>query len=311
MKNITFLICLLASSGLYADGEDTQVKPGVSSGKIVHYSQFASKYVRARDINVWLPDGYSTEQRYDVLYMHDGDMLFDKELSWNAQSWEVDEVAGALIGSGELKPFIVVGISNGGELRHSDYFPQKPFEALTAQQQESIYQSKREDGVPVFKARVASDNYLKFLVEELKPMIEKRFSVSTGPEHTFVMGSSMGGLISIYAIGEYPDVFGGAACLSTHWPGVFSSKNNPIPDAFYDYLREHLPSPETHRIYFDFGTETLDAMYPELQAKVDTIMRDKGFNASNWKTLRFEGAAHTESAWSKRLHYPLKFLFAK
>jgi enterochelin esterase-like enzyme len=125
------------------------------------------------------------------------------------------------------------------------------------------------------------------------------------------MGSSMGGLISIYAISEYPDVFGGAACLSTHWPGIFSLHDNPIPEAFYAYLDEHLPNPKTHKIYFDFGTETLDAMYAPLQAKVDTIMRDKGYSAANWKTMRFEGAAHTESAWQNRLHIPLQFLFEK
>jgi predicted alpha/beta superfamily hydrolase len=311
MRLFTLILFLIASTGLYADVEGMQIKPSVSSGKIVHYSQFASKYVNARDVNVWLPESYSPEQRFDVLYMHDGDMLFDKDLSWNGQSWEVDEVAGALIGSGEVKPFIVVGISNDGELRHSDYFPQRPWEALTEQQQKRLYQSKREDGVLVFEVRVASDNYLKFLVEELIPMIEKQFSVNIGPEHTSVMGSSMGGLISIYAISEYPDVFGAAACLSTHWPGVFSLQDNPIPDAFYNYLRKYLPDPESHRIYFDFGTETLDAMYPELQAKVDTIMHDKGFNASSWKTKRFEGAAHTESAWHDRLHFPLRFLFAK
>jgi hypothetical protein len=69
-----------------------------------------------------------------------------------------------------------------------------------------------------------------------------------------------------------------------------------------------LPNPNTHKIYFDFGTATLDAMYPELQAKVDMIMREKGFNSSNWKTLRFEGAAHTETAWHNRLHIPFAFL---
>jgi len=243
--------------------------------------------------------------------MQDGAMLFDKDLSWNEQSWEVDEVAGALIISAKVTPFIVVGISNSGELRHSDYFPQKPWETLSNLQQKKLYDSKREGGVQIFNAKVASDNYLKFLVKELKPMIEQTFSVNTGPEHTFVMGSSMGGLISIYAISEYPDVFGGAACLSTHWPGVFSLHDNPIPEAFYAYLREHLPNPETHKIYFDFGTETLDAMYAPLQAKVDVIMRDKGFGATNWKTIRFEGAAHKESAWQERLHIPLQFLFEK
>ena len=310
-KFVTILLLLFFTTGLFAGDDKSPIIPNVSNGQIVHYTKFSSQYVTARDINVWLPEDYSAEQQYDVLYMHDGGMLFDKELSWNAQSWEVDEVAGALLSSGKVTAFIVVGISNAGALRHSDYFPQKPWEALSLLQQEKLYNSKREGGVDIFKAAVASDNYLKFLVKELKPLIEQQFSVNTGPEHTFVMGSSMGGLISIYAISEYPDVFGGAACLSTHWPGIFNLQNNPIPEAFYAYLREHLPNPETHKIYFDFGTETLDAMYAPLQTKVDGIMRDKGFGATNWKTMRFEGAAHTESAWQQRLHIPLQFLFEK
>jgi enterochelin esterase-like enzyme len=310
-KFVTILLLLFFTTGLFAGNDKSPVIPNVSTGQIVHYSNFSSEYVTARDVNVWLPEGYSSEQRYDVLYMQDGGMLFDKDLSWNAQSWEVDEIAGALISSGNVTPFIVVGISNSGELRHSDYFPQKPWETLSIRQQERLYDSKREGGETVFTAQVASDKYLRFLVQELKPLIEKTFSVNTGPEHTFVMGSSMGGLISIYAISEYPDVFGGAACLSTHWPGIFSLQNNPIPEAFYAYLSEHLPNPETHKIYFDFGTDTLDAIYAPLQAKVDVIMRDKGFSAANWKTMRFEGAAHKESAWQQRLHIPLQFLFKK
>lgn len=125
------------------------------------------------------------------------------------------------------------------------------------------------------------------------------------------MGSSMGGLISLYAICEYPDVFGAAACLSTHWPGIFTMENNPIPEAFYRYLENNLPDPRKNKIYFDFGTATLDAMYPPLQAEVDKIMIKKGFSSGSWQTLKFEGEDHSEKAWKKRLPIPLTFLFGK
>jgi len=107
----------------------------------------------------------------------------------------------------------------------------------------------------------------------------------------------MGGLISMYAICEYPDVFGGAACLSSHWPGTFTLDNNPIPQAFYNYLKKNLPSPKTHKIYFDYGTKTLDAMYPPLQEQVDIIMKSKGFTSKSWITKKFEGEDHSERAW--------------
>jgi enterochelin esterase-like enzyme len=120
----------------------------------------------------------------------------------------------------------------------------------------------------------------------------------------------MGGLISLYAICEYPDVFGGAACLSTHWPGIFAVEGNPIPEAFLNYMRSHLPNPNSHTIYFDYGDQTLDALYPPLQQKVDEVMQEKGFDASNWKTQFFPGKDHSEKSWKERLAIPLQFLFS-
>jgi enterochelin esterase-like enzyme len=121
----------------------------------------------------------------------------------------------------------------------------------------------------------------------------------------------MGGLISLYAICEYPEVFGAAACISTHWPGIFAVENNPIPDAFYTYMRKKLPNPKTNRIYFDYGDQTLDALYPPLQKMADTVMTEKGFTVANWSTQFFPGKNHSEAAWSERLHIPMAFLLRK
>ena len=142
---------------------------------------------------------------------------------------------------------------------------------LGAERQLSIQLQKA--GVTRGEFKPVSDNYLKFLVNELRPYVDKKYSVYTDREHTFVVGSSMGALISIYAICEYPKIFGGAACLSTHWTGTFTLEHNPIPAAFCNYLKAHLPRPGQHRIYFDCGNKTLDAMYPQVQKKVDKIMR--------------------------------------
>jgi predicted alpha/beta superfamily hydrolase len=158
---------------------------------------------------------------------------------------------------------------------------------------------------------VQSDNYLKFIVDELKPYIDKTYSTKSDQRNTFIAGSSMGGLISMYALCEYPKVFRGAVCLSTHWPGIFTVANNPIPEAFINYLNTNLPSPKTNSIYFDFGTATLDSLYEPLQNKVDVVMKRKGFSAKNWKTLKFEGAEHTEKAWANRLRTPIQFLLSK
>ncbi|MFM8912849.1 MAG: alpha/beta hydrolase, partial [Flammeovirgaceae bacterium] len=156
-----------------------------------------------------------------------------------------------------------------------------------------------------------SDNYLKSLVLELKPLIDKKYSTQQDAKNTFIAGSSMGGLISMYAICEYPKVFGGAACLSTHWPGTFTVKNNPVPAAFIRYLRTHLPNPKKHKVYFDYGDQTLDALYPPLQQQVDSVMQAKGYGHSSWITEFLPGEDHSEKAWAKRLAKPLLFLLKK
>src|SRR6185436_3742307 len=121
--------------------------------------------------------------------------------------------------------------------RHSDYFPQKAFEALSQDQKDFITKQLQSAGKTTEVFQPKSDGYLKFIVSELKPYIDKTFSTKADRKNTFIAGSSMGGLISLYAICEYPTIFGGAACLSTHWPGIFAVDNNPFPDAMINYLK--------------------------------------------------------------------------
>ncbi len=286
--------------------------PAVLTGKVVRVENFISEYVTARNIDIWLPEGYDGKKKFAVLYMHDGQMLFDSLATWNKQAWEVDDVLGPLMKSKKIRDVIVVGIWNGGPTRHTDYFPQKPFESLSQAQRDTIYKATRTNGYSVFgDGKVHSDDYLKFLVTEVKPFIDNTYAVRKDRSNTFIAGSSMGGLISIYAICEYPDVFGGAACLSTHWPGIFSMENNPIPATFYNYLAAHLPNPKKHKIYFDYGDATLDALYPPLQKEVDEIMKGKGWTSKNWMTRYFPGENHSERAWRKRFDIPATFLLAK
>lgn len=290
----------------------SQTLPKVVSGKLERMENFKSNYVTARNIDVWLPENYSNAKKYTVLYMHDGQMLFDAETTWNKQAWDADNVLSQLLKEGKIQDVIIVGIASDATTRHIDYFPQKAFESLTQNQQDSIYKANRSNGQSIFNSgKINSDNYLKFIVKELKPIIDKKYSVFSDAKHTFIAGSSMGGLISMYAICEYPKVFGGAACLSTHWPGIFSVEHNPIPNAFFNYLKSHLPNPKNHKIYFDYGTATLDAMYEPFQLKVDEIMKSKGFTAKNWMTQKFEGADHSEKSWNKRLNIPIEFLLKR
>jgi enterochelin esterase-like enzyme len=305
MKNIILFFFILFTENLIA-----QI-PKVSFGKIEHFEKFKSSFVIARDVDVWLPAGYDPKKKYAVIYMHDGKALFDSSIIWTHQTWGVDEVLNKLLSEQKIKDCIAVGISNGGEIRHSEYLPQKPFENLPKEKQDYLYNIISYGNQHVFTTKINSDNYLKFIVQELKPFIDAHFSTLKDQQHTFIIGSSMGGLISIYALCEYPQVFGGAACLSTHWTGLFTAANNPLPGAIIGYLRTHLPSPKNHKVYFDYGSKTLDTLYKPFQVQVDTIMHTKGFTNNNWITKEFVGADHTETSWHKRLDIPILFLLKK
>ena len=279
----------------------------LSSGTIKRIDSFPSKFVRPRTVDVWLPENYSKNQKYAVLYMHDGQMLFDSLSTWNKQEWKVDEIVGGLISEGIIKNSIVVAIWNHSDIRHPNYFPQKPFETLPKKLRDSIANVSEKQYGSDFKTP-NSDNYLKFIVEEVKPLIDANFSVYTNAENTLISGSSMGGLISMYALCEYPAIFGGAACLSTHWPGIMPFKENPIPESFFKYLEQNLPLAKTHKIYFDYGTRTLDKFYLPYQHRVDEILKLKGFDETNYKNLKFEGHDHSENSWNKRFQIPVEFL---
>jgi enterochelin esterase-like enzyme len=309
MKKQTLIILLFAFNFNLFSQETADIK--VSSGTVKHFEKFNSALIDARNVDVWLPENYNLKTKYAVLYMHDGQMLFDSTSTWNHQEWGVDETLTQLKEENKIKDLIVVGIWNNNKTRHSDYFPQKPFETLNQAQQDSIYQLNRKENQSLFSAKIQSDNYLKFIVNELKPFIDISFSTNSNRKNTFIAGSSMGGLISLYAICEYPSVFGGAACLSTHWPGIMPSENNPIPAVFMAYLKANLPSPKKHKIYFDHGTATLDAFYKPFQQQVDVMMKRKGFSNKNWLTKEFIGDDHSEKSWKKRLNIPLAFLLVK
>ena len=283
-------------------------KAVLAEGKLFRIDSFPTKNIVPRPVDIWLPENYSTEKKYAVLYMHDGQNLFDRTTTWNKQEWMVDEVASKLMNENKTRDFIVVGIHNIPKIRWQDLFPEKAINYLPEKVKDSIYNDAKQKN---FNLDFKGDEYLQFLVNELKPFIDATYSTSPNQENTFVAGSSMGGLMSMYAITEYPEVFGGAACLSTHWVGGMPSKNNPMPKAIFDYVAAKAPSAQNHKIYFDYGNKTLDQYYPQYAPKVDSIYQSKGFSNENFKNLYFEGTDHSEKSWQKRLDIPFTFLLKK
>ena len=258
---------------------------------------------------MWLPEGYDPKgEPYAVLYMHDGQNLFDRRTASFDKEWGVDEAVTKLVADGRMRRAIVVGIwSTAKRLR--EYVPARAFDALT----------------PAYMGRVRglyggtplSDRYLRFLVRELKPFIDRNFNVRRDRASTAIMGSSMGGLISLYAISEYPHLFGAAGMVSTHWPLLLPPEGGTLSDAdldavasaFESYLRRKLPRPGRHRLYFDDGTETLDRHYAAYQARIDRLVAARGWTqGQDWISRNFPGAAHEENSWRARVDVPLTFL---
>ncbi len=269
-------------------------KQSMECGEILLFPEFQSKFIHRRNIILWLPPGSGTEkdQRFPVIYAHDGQNLFDPQTSFAGVDWGIHEAMGRLLAEGHVRKTLVVGIWNTPE-RYREYDPQKVFEEYLGPKEKSEY--AREHGQPL------ADLYLKFIVQELKPFIDSSYRTLPAMADTFLMGSSMGGMISAYALCEYPEVFGGAACLSTHWP----AGNGKMAD----YLAARLPDPQTHRLYFDYGTETVDAQYEPFQLKVDEVLRRRGYvEGSSWVTRKFCGEDHSERAWRRRIEIPLRFL---
>lgn len=298
-KYLTLCIALLLFSinSVAKQQEEIQNPIKAVTGNVILHEDFESDYVDNRTVEVWLPENYSeTDSSYQVLYMHDGQNIFNPETSYNGNDWMVDEVLTDLIKNGSVPGTIVVGLWNTGATRFAEYMPQKPAEVMNSEEvKQGVIQY---GGKPIF-----SDDYLKFLVEEVKPFIDSEYRTKTEREYTSIMGSSMGGLISLYAIIEYPEVFGAAGCVSTHWPV------QQIGEAFIGFVKDNLPDPATHKIYFDFGTLGLDSQYEPHQNTVDGFMIDAGYKeGKNWITKKFEGHDHKEQYWAMRVHEPLTFI---
>jgi len=217
-----------------------------------------------------------------------------------------------LVAKDSIHDLILVGIHNIPKIRFFDLFPEKAFEYLPEKVLDSLFENEKKKEVPVTMDVFKGDEYLKFIVEELKPYIDTTYATKSGRDDTFIGGSSMGGLMSMYAMCEYPEVFAGAACVSTHWSGMNpTAYKNPIAKSIFSYMEANLPSPSDHKFYFDYGTETLDAFYPKYLSDVDRIFNAKGYKSNNYMNLEFEGADHSESSWNRRFDIPLIFLLKK
>jgi predicted alpha/beta superfamily hydrolase len=230
---------------------------------------------RQRTVRLYLPPDYERAQRrYPVLYMHDGQNLFD-DATANAGEWGVDETLNALATSRGLR-LIVVGIDNGGADR--------------------IHELNAWDNPEFGKAE--GREYLAFIVEVLKPWVDQHYRTMPDKRHTGIMGSSMGGLISSYAISRYPEVFGVA--------GIFSPAYWLAPQAFADSGSR--PPPHGERIYFYAGGSESENMVPDMKRMV-AVLRRTGLPAHNLEVQVNPVGRHNEAAWRAEFPRAVEWLF--
>ncbi len=256
--------------------DDCADRPPEITGTAIFHGGMTSQFLEnPRDVVVWLPPSYGTgNERYPVLYMHDGQNLFDPNTSTLGFDWRVDEIATDLITTGKMKEIIIVGVYNTDQ-RTAEYSPMH-----------------------------LGPMYARFLIEELKPFIDAQYRTLTGPDNTAVMGSSMGGIISFDLTWEHPEVFGMAGCMSS----AFLVDGNEI----LKRVAKVDDPPLNVKFYLDNGTLDVDHDLVPGFHKMTKLLREKGYSEGvNLLVFEDEGATHNEMAWSNRVHRPLLFFFGK
>lgn len=253
------------------------------AGDVRYHRQFSSQYLQhRRDVVVWLPPGYEqSQERYPVLYMHDGNNLFDRNTAFGGREWRVDETAMRLVEQGQIRPVIIVAVAN-----------------TAARMDEYTWHSMDWDGQ---QRGGQGANYGRFLAQELKPMIDREYRTRPEREQTAVMGSSLGGLISFYLGKHHGDTFGLIGAMS---PSVWWAERQAVADV--QGLRRDL------KIWVDMGTQ--EGRQPEvmLQDAKDftAALEQRGYQHFHNLAFHIEpGGQHNEQAWADRLERPLRFFF--
>jgi predicted alpha/beta superfamily hydrolase len=251
--------------------------PAISGNYQIH-EDFPAIGLASRRVIVWLPPSYDSapQRRYPVLYMHDGQNVFDPYTSTLGYDWRVDEIADSLMKAGEIEEFICVATYCNPGVRAQEYSDDPDL----------------------------GEKYQDFMCCQLKPWIDSTYRADPRPEHTAIMGASMGGLISFIMAWEYPEVFSMAACMS---PAFKVALNGVVT---VDYVDNVIRDTDVRDInlYIDNGTVDLEAI---LQPGIDEMLRaldDKGYQ---YQWSLDEGAPHNEIAWSARVWRPLLQFFGK
>lgn len=253
------------------------------TGNFQLFEDFQSRYLRRkRNILIYLPPGYETHpnRSYPVLYLHDGQNLFDSATSYiQGEDWGVDETAERLIRTCAIEPLIIVGIYNAGEYRVDEYTP-------------TLDEGCGRGG--------RADAYASMLTRELKPFVDARFRTRRGPENTGLGGSSLGGLLTLAVGLRYSRVFGKLAVMSPSlwWDNEFILRRT-----------REVPRKVPLRIWLDMGSEEGERNVRHARDLRDSLAAKGWTDGVDLRHWEAPGAGHSERAWSQRMAHVLCFLF--
>ncbi|HZZ16059.1 MAG TPA: alpha/beta hydrolase-fold protein [Candidatus Sulfotelmatobacter sp.] len=271
-------------------GSPNVIRAGGALGDLRLHEFHSRIFHNTRFLRVWLPPRYddaeNAERHYPVLYLNDGQNLFEAAISFGGTEWQVDETADRLIREGAVPPMIVVGLDNAGKDRIREYMPHRSINPVIL--------------------RVQGRRYPDFLMNEVMPFVEQTYRVATSPENTGLGGSSLGALIALYTAMVRPGVFGRLLLES---PSLWTSNRQAIKDS-----RAVKVWPE--RIYLAAGTA--EAGSPERDRTVvddvrelAAILRRAVVSESRLSLVIEDGAGHSEAAWAERFPEALRFLFGQ
>lgn len=276
---------LEAENEVYTDAEveyDWKSAPNTRTGNFRFFSQVQSRFLpEKRDIIIYLPPGYEDhgDRRYPVLYMHDGQNLFDSVTAFGGREWSMDETAERLIHDNAIEPVIIVGINNTGIHRIDEYTPTRDRRQKTGGQAES---------------------YGKLLVEDLKPFVDHQFRTLPDRENTGLGGSSLGGLVTLYLGVTYPETFGKLAVIS---PAVWWDRKVIVR------MVNKLSKPLKQRVWLDMGTDESRTGIKDARILREALVSKGWLLGSDLHYHEADGADHSEWAWSQRVEPILRYLF--
>ncbi|HLO79382.1 MAG TPA: alpha/beta hydrolase-fold protein [Chitinophagaceae bacterium] len=263
----------------WKDGAARKIN-GQVTGTVKYHRAMKGEGIKDRDVVVWLPPGYdsSSQKRYSVLYMQDGQNLFDPITSAFGTDWQIDETADSMIRRKAVEPLIIVGIYNTAD-RSTEYIPSE-------------------------KGRI----YREFIAGHLKSFIDSAYKTKPGRKDSFIGGSSAGGILAFMMVWEYPDKFSRAICMSPAFRLPGNSKTG------WNYVTTVKNDPKRKKVFFYIDNGGL-GLEQQLQPGVDEML--KALNSKGYKPGRdyifiaAPDAGHNEEAWSKRFPQALKLVLSK